>query len=222
MTSRPGARMAHSISHLPREVHGVRFVWKASAGAGCARRRTAACEAGRGFRNCRWRGERFRQGNPRASGPRTGRDDPPARARGKFGRQRCRSNGCDAVHHPPTHRRAQRAHQRCPGHRDHLRPGRRAVHSIRARHRLAGARRRQARRSGQRRCAGGPRQCRSVAGILRRNRQCGQSDRADRPANHAARAQLHHRGRTRWRCRARLCGGCHRGQGARGADPERD
>src|SRR5207253_466620 len=44
----------------------------------------------------------------------------------------------------------------------------------------------------------------------------------ERPANHAARTQLHHRGRTRWRCRARLCGGCHRGQGARGADPERD
>ena len=60
-----------------------------------------------------------------------------------------------------------------------------------------------------------------LRGILGRDRQCRQPDRADRAANHAARAQLHHRGGAGRRRRARLCGGRLRGQGARGADPER-
>ena len=87
---------------------------------------------------------------------------------------------------------------------------------------IAGARRRQARRPGQRRRPRSQRQCRSLAGILGGDRQCRQPDRADRAADHAARAQLHHRGRARRRGRPRLCGRRHRGQGAGGADPERD
>ena len=67
-----------------------------------------------------------------------------------------------------------------------------------------------------------PRQCRSPARVLGGDRQCRQSDRADRAADHAAGAQLHHRGRARRRGRQGLCGGRHRGQGAGGADPERD
>ncbi len=85
----------------------------------------------------------------------------------------------------------------------------------------AGARRRQARRPGQRRRPRSQRQCRSPARVLGRDRQCRQSDRADRAADHAARAQLHHRGGARRRGRTRLCRGRHRGQGAGGADPER-
>jgi methyl-accepting chemotaxis protein len=45
---------------------------------------------------------------------------------------------------------------------------------------------------------------------------------ADRAADHAAGAQVHHRGRACRRGRARICGGRHRGEGARGADPARD
>ena len=125
------------------------------------------------------------------------------------------------VHHPPAHRRPDRPHQRRPDHRDDLFAGRRQVHPIGAGHRLPGARRRQARRPGQRRRPRSQRQCRSPAGILGRDRQRRQSDRADRAANHAAGAQLHHRGGARRRSRARLRRGRHRGQGARGADPER-
>ena len=31
-----------------------------------------------------------------------GAHDPPARARGQFGRRRRRGDGCDAFHHPPS------------------------------------------------------------------------------------------------------------------------
>ena len=85
----------------------------------------------------------------------------------------------------------------------------------------AGARRRQARRPGQRGRPRSQRQCGPVARIVRGDRQCRQSDRADRAANHAAGAQLHHRGRARRRSRTRFCRRRHRGEGARGADPER-
>ena len=64
--------------------------------------------------------------------------------------------------------------------RDHLLAGRRQVHPVGRRHRLAGARRRQARRSGQRRRARSQPQCRPPQGILGRDRQCRQPDRADR------------------------------------------
>ena len=113
-------------------------------------------------------------------------------------------------------------HQRRPGHRDDLFARRRQVHPVGAGDRLPGARRRQARRPGQRRRPRSQRQCRPPAGIIGGDRQCRQPDRADRTADHAAGAQFHHRGRTRRRGRARLCGGRHRGEGARGADPERD
>ena len=87
--------------------------------------------------------------------------------------------------------------------------------------RRPGARRRQARRPGQRRRQRSQRQCRPAPRILGRDRQCRQPDRADRAADHAAGAQLHHRGGARRRGRPRLCGGRHRSQGAGGADPER-
>ena len=112
-------------------------------------------------------------------------------------------------------------HQRRAGHGDDLFARRRQVHPVGAGHRLPGARRRQARRPGQRRRPRSQRQCRPPAGILGGDRQCRQSDRADRAADHAAGAQFHHRGRTRRRGRARLRGRRHRGEGARGADPER-
>ena len=64
-------------------------------------------------------------------------------------------------------------------------------------------------------------QCRPPEGVLGRDRQCRQSDRADRAADHAAGAQLHHRGGAGRRRRTRLRGRRHRGQGAGGADPER-
>ena len=106
-------------------------------------------------------------------------------------------------------------------HRHHLLAGRRQVHPFGAGHRRAGARRRQARRSGRRCRPRSQRQCRPPAGILGGDRQCRQPDCADRAADHAAGAQLHHRGRARRRGRARICGGRHRGEGACGADPER-
>ena len=106
-------------------------------------------------------------------------------------------------------------------HGDDLLARRRQVHPFGAGHRLAGARRRQARRPGQRRRPRSQRQCGSPAGVLGGDRQCRQSDRADRAADHAAGAQFHHRGRARRRGRARLRRRRHRGEGARGADPER-
>ena len=56
------------------------------------------------------------------------RDDPPARARGQFGRRRRRGHRGDAVHHPPAHRSPDRPHQRRAVHRDDVFAGRRQVH----------------------------------------------------------------------------------------------
>ena len=94
------------------------------------------------------------------------------------------------------------------------------THSAR-RHRLAGPRRQQACRSGRAAAREASAQCGPPARILGRHRQCRQPDRADRPADHAAGAQLHHRGGAGRRRRPRLRGGRHRGQGAGGADPAR-
>ena len=221
MTSCSDERMSHPFSTF-KSPHGVRFVSESE----CRKRlRLPSNPTGSGSRTRdssrdRHRG-RFGQGNPRTAGTRTRRHDPPARARGQFGRRRRRGDRRDAFHHPPAHRRPDRPHQRRPDHGDDLLAGRRQVHPIGPGHRRAGARRRQARRPGQRRRPRSQRQCRPPAGVLGRDRQRRQPDRADRAADHAAGAQFHHRGRARRRGRPRLCRRRHRGQGARGADPER-
>ena len=202
--------------------HGVRFVQKASAGTGCACRRAqgssrppAATEAvaprairPRQSSSC-WNSNSARMIRQleRAANSVAGGAEATAATLSTI-RQRT-----DALTEP---------HQRRTGHGDHLFARRRQVHPVGAGHRRPGARRRQARRPGQRRRPRSQRQCRPPAGILGGDRQCRQSDRADRAADHAARAQFHHRGRARRRGRPRLCGGRHRGEGARGADPERD
>ena len=221
MTSCPDARMARHILNSPRDTHGVRFVSKATAGTGCACRRTPQVPASQSLRPMPSAESDSAKEILELLELELGAHDPPARARRQFGRRRRRGDRGDAVHHPPAHRRPDRPHQRRAVHRDDLLAGRRQVHPFGAGHRRAGARRRQARRPGQRRGARSQRQCRSPAGVLGRDRQCRQSDRADRAADHAAGAQLHHRGRARRRGRTRLCRGRHRGQGARGADPER-
>ena len=127
----------------------------------------------------------------------------------------------DAFHHPPAHRCPDGPDHRRAEHGDDLLAGRRQVHPVGARHRLPGTRRRQARRPGQRCRPRSQRQCGSLTGVVGGDRQRRQSDRADRAADHAAGAQLHHRGRARRRGRAWFCRGRHRGEGARGADPER-
>ena len=164
----PGCEDRSLISSFPRGAHGVRFVSKTSAGTGCAchRSRPDADAGGRG-RGRRRFGQRFRQGNPRTARTRTRRDDPAARARGQFGRRRRRGDRGDALHHPPAHRRPDRAHQRRAAYRDHVLAGRRQVHPFGPGHRLPGARRQQARRSGQRRRPRSQPQCRPSARIPR-------------------------------------------------------
>ena len=54
--------------------------------------------------------------DPRTARTRTGRDGPPARASGQFGRQRRRIDRGHPVHHPPARRCADRSHQRRAGH----------------------------------------------------------------------------------------------------------
>ena len=220
MTSCSDERILHPSSTFKRP-YGLRFVQKAGAGTGVTCHPAQGPDGRQRSRNrfCR---RRFGQGNPRASGTRTQLHDPPARARGQFGRRWRRGDGCDAFHHPPAHQCLDRPHQRRTGHRDDVFARRRQVHPVGTGDRLPGARRRQARRSGQRGRARSQRQCGSPEGVVSGDRQCRQPDRADRAADHAAGAQFHHRGRARRRGRARLRRSRHRGEGARGADPERD
>ena len=163
----------------------------------------------------------FRQADPRTARTGTRRDDPSARARGQFGRRRRRGDGDDTLHHSPAHRRAHRTHQRRA--RAPRPPSRRPPTSSPIRRKASGRRCATPASSPTRprRRPGSQPQCGSAQGILGRDRQCRQPDRADRQADHAAGAQLDDRGGPGRRRRARLCRGRHRGQGARGADPGR-
>ena len=167
-------------SHFERGPHGIRFVSKAAAGTGSRLLSRQPARLGRRGRCSRCFGWRFGQGNPRTARTRTRRHDPPARARGQFGRRRRRSYRGDAYHHPPAHRRPDRAQQCGAVHGRHVLAGRRQVHPFGARHRIPGARRQQARRRGQRRRPRSQPQCRPPEGVLGGDRQCRQSDRADR------------------------------------------
>ena len=215
-------RGCRSHPHVAERAHGVRFVSKASAGTGCAGRRAAGGDAAGGW--------------PRLPALRT--PIPPSK-----------SSSCSNWNSAAMIRQLERAANSVAGgaeatattlstirqrtdaltgrtsaaqdYRDHLLAGRRQVHPFGGRHRLAGSRRQQARRSGRRRRPGSQPQCGSAQGVLGRDRQCRQPDRADRQADHAARAQLDHRGGAGRRRRARLRRGRHRGQGAGGADPGR-
>ena len=77
-------------------------------------------------------------------------------------------------------------------------------------------------RSGERRGKRRERRRRPPAAVVAGDRQRRQSDRLDRPADDAARAQFDHRGRARRRSRPRLRRGRFRSEGARGADPAGD
>ena len=112
-----------------------------------------------------------------------------------------RSDRRDARHHPPAHRRADRAHQRRQTTATTFSQAAdkftQSAQGIGAQVRDAGKLADQASAAAQR----SPRQCRPPAGILGRDRQCRQPDRADRAADHAAGAQLDHRGGARGRGR---------------------
>ena len=105
MISRRKCKDDGLIRKFPREAHGVRFFSKASAGTGCARRHAAGSCSLCAAVDAAGASERdSAQRNSRTARTRTGRDDPPARARGPFGRRRRRGNGGDALYHSPAHR----------------------------------------------------------------------------------------------------------------------